>query len=100
MEEYDVQITVERALEKFPSEKPRLISDNGSQYVSRDFAEFLRMAGLQLAGKKGKPAILDEFCKEKSRQLHSLASVSQKRHCSCRGKELDYRSSIHRLPTS
>jgi Transposase and inactivated derivatives len=47
MEEYDVQITIERALEKFPSEKPRLISDNGSQYVSRDFAEFLRMAGLQ-----------------------------------------------------
>jgi len=49
MEEYDVQITIERALEKFPSEKPRLISDNGSQYVSRDFAEFLRMAGLQHA---------------------------------------------------
>jgi len=47
MEEYDVQMTIERALEKFPSEKPRLISDNGSQYVSRDFAEFLRMAGLQ-----------------------------------------------------
>jgi hypothetical protein len=33
-----------------------------------------------LAGKKGRRAILDEFCKEKSRQLHSLASVSQKRH--------------------
>jgi len=49
MEEYDVQITVERALKKFPSEKPRLISDNGSQYVSRDFAEFLRMDGLQHA---------------------------------------------------
>jgi len=47
MEEYDVQITVERALEKFSSEKPRLISDNGSQYISKDFAEFLRMAGLQ-----------------------------------------------------
>ena len=43
MEEYDVQITVERALEK----KPRLISDKGSKYVSRDFTEFLRMAGLQ-----------------------------------------------------
>ncbi|MGC9125831.1 MAG: transposase [Caldisericaceae bacterium] len=28
-------------------ERPRLISDNGSQYVSRDFAEFLRLTGLQ-----------------------------------------------------
>jgi len=53
-----------------------------------------------LAGKKEKRAILDEFCKEKSCQLHSLASVSQKRQCSRRGKELDHRSSIHRLPTS
>ncbi|MGC8596132.1 MAG: transposase, partial [Candidatus Kryptoniota bacterium] len=47
MEEYDVEITIERALEKFPFERPGLISDNGSQYVSRDFAEFLRLTGLQ-----------------------------------------------------
>lgn len=47
MQEYDVQITIQRALEKYPSIKPRLITDNGSQFISKDFAEYLRFAGLQ-----------------------------------------------------
>ena len=47
MQEFDVQITIQRALEKYPDNKPRLISDNGSQYISRDFAEFIKQAGLQ-----------------------------------------------------
>jgi putative transposase len=48
MEEYDVEITLQRALEKYPNEKPRLISDNGSQYyISKDFALFLHEVGLE-----------------------------------------------------
>jgi transposase InsO family protein len=47
MQEFDVQITIQRALEKYPEAKPRLISDNGSQYISKDFAEFIKHAGLQ-----------------------------------------------------
>jgi len=47
MQEYDVQLTIQRALEKHPNVKPRLISDNGSQFISRDFNEFIRLAGLQ-----------------------------------------------------
>jgi transposase InsO family protein len=47
MQEFDVQITVQRALEKYPGVKPRLITDNGSQYISKDFAEYLKFAGLQ-----------------------------------------------------
>jgi len=47
MQEYDVQITLQRALEKYPSVKPRLITDNGSQYISKDFAEYLKFVGLQ-----------------------------------------------------
>jgi len=46
MKEIDVEITVEKALEKFPGVKPRIISDNGSQFLSRDFAEYLKVAGL------------------------------------------------------
>ncbi len=47
MEEHDVEITLQRALEKYPAEKPRLESDNGSQYVLKDFALLLYGAGLQ-----------------------------------------------------
>jgi transposase InsO family protein len=44
METRDVQIVVERALEKLPpgTQKPRLISDNGPQFVSAEFKAFLR----------------------------------------------------------
>jgi len=41
----DVEIVTERALEKLPSnleQKPRLITDNGSQYVSAEFKGYLR----------------------------------------------------------
>jgi len=54
MQEFDVQITIQRALEKYPGysqrdgfPKPRIISDNGSQFISKDFAEYLKFAGLQ-----------------------------------------------------
>ena len=47
MEEYDVQITIQKALEKFPEARPRIISDNGSQFISRDFSQFIKQAGLQ-----------------------------------------------------
>lgn len=47
MQEFDVEITVQRALEKYSGVKPRLITDNGPQYISKDFAEYLKFAGLQ-----------------------------------------------------
>ncbi|HJP17169.1 MAG: hypothetical protein CMD96_06830 [Gammaproteobacteria bacterium] len=37
MTEYDMEITIERALEKYPGVKPEIISDNGIQYISKDF---------------------------------------------------------------
>ena len=47
MTEYDVQITLQRALEKYPGVHPRLISDNGKQFIARDFKEYLRDCGLK-----------------------------------------------------
>lgn len=47
MMEFDVEITVQKALEKFPHYAPRIISDNGSQFISKDFAIYLKFAGLQ-----------------------------------------------------
>lgn len=47
MQQFDVQITLQRALEKYPGFKPRIISDNGPQFIAKDFAEYLKQAGLQ-----------------------------------------------------
>lgn len=44
---YDVEVMVQRALEKYPEENPKIISDNGGQYISKDFQSFLKEAGLQ-----------------------------------------------------
>lgn len=46
MTEPDVECILQRARERFPSEKPRIISDNGPQFIARDFKEFIRIAGM------------------------------------------------------
>jgi putative transposase len=46
MQEYDVEIVAQRARERYPDEQPRIISDNGSQFISKDFKSFLREANL------------------------------------------------------
>jgi putative transposase len=46
MEEIDVETIVQRAREKFPGQKPRIISDNGPQFIAKDFKEFIRIAGM------------------------------------------------------
>ncbi len=46
MKEEDVELIVQKALEKFPGAAPRLISDNGPQFVAKDFKEFIRLAGM------------------------------------------------------
>jgi len=43
MKERDVEIILQRALEKFPEARPRVISDNGPQFISRDFRQFIRL---------------------------------------------------------
>jgi putative transposase len=35
-----------RAKEKYPEAKPRIISDNGPQFIARDFKEFIRISGM------------------------------------------------------
>jgi len=46
MKESDVEIILQRAREKFPDAKPRIISDNGPQFIARDFKEFIRLGGM------------------------------------------------------
>ena len=44
MTEQQVEIVVERAKEKYPNAKPKIISDNGPQFIAKDFKEFLRQS--------------------------------------------------------
>jgi transposase InsO family protein len=46
MEETDVETILQRAREKFPGETPRIISDNGPQFIAKDFKEFIRICGM------------------------------------------------------
>jgi len=46
MREADVEIVLQRAREIFPAAYPRIISDNGPQFVAKDFKEFIRYAGM------------------------------------------------------
>jgi len=46
MTEANVEIVVQRAHEAFPGARPRIISDNGPQYIAKDFKEFIRLSGM------------------------------------------------------
>jgi transposase InsO family protein len=46
MTEQDVEIILQKAREKFPGETPRIISDNGPQFIALDFKKFVRQCGM------------------------------------------------------
>lgn len=47
MTEHDVELVIERAREKAPAGvKPRIITDNGSAFIARDFKEYIRITGM------------------------------------------------------
>jgi len=46
MTEAEVELILQRAKEKYPEAKPRIISDNGPQFIARDFKEFIRISGM------------------------------------------------------
>jgi putative transposase len=46
MTEEEVEIIIQRARERFPGVTPRIISDNGPQFIAKDFKEFIRICGM------------------------------------------------------
>lgn len=46
MTEVDIECILQKAHEVHPTENPRIISDNGPQFIARDFKEFIRLAGM------------------------------------------------------
>jgi transposase InsO family protein len=46
MTEADIEQIIPRARERFPGVNPRIISDNGPQFIAKDFKEFIRICGM------------------------------------------------------
>ena len=46
MKEADIEIILQAAKEKYPEARPRIISDNGPQFIAKDFKEFIRISGM------------------------------------------------------
>jgi transposase InsO family protein len=46
MQEIDVETILQRAREAYPGATPRIITDNGPQFIAKDFKEFIRIAGM------------------------------------------------------
>lgn len=46
MTEGDIEIILQRAKETYLDARPRIISDNGPQFIAKDFKEFIRISGM------------------------------------------------------
>lgn len=46
MTEAAIEVILQRARECYPEARPRIISDNGPQFVAKDFKEFIRVCGM------------------------------------------------------
>lgn len=46
MTEQDVEIVLQRAREAVPGATPRIITDNGPQFIAKDFKVFIRLVGM------------------------------------------------------
>ncbi len=46
MRERDVETILQRAAERFPDARPRIITDNGPQFIARDFKAFICLCGM------------------------------------------------------
>jgi putative transposase len=46
MTEREIEVLMEGAKERFPEARPRIISDNGPQFVAKEFKNFIRISGM------------------------------------------------------
>src|SRR5271155_503119 len=78
MTEAEIEVILQGAKEKHPEAKPRIISDNGPQFLARDFKEFIRISGMRYARKRDPRedvALLPAI----QRQDRALAQIAQTR---------------------
>ena len=72
MTEADIEIILEGAKEKYPEARPRIISDNGPQFIAKDFKEFIRISGHDA---RADLAVLSAI----ERENRALAQIAQRR---------------------
>jgi putative transposase len=46
MKEIDIEAILQLAKERYPDARPRIISDNGPQFIANDFKSFVRLSGM------------------------------------------------------
>jgi transposase InsO family protein len=46
MEEADIEIILQAAKQKYPEARTRVISDNGPQFIAKNFKEFIQISGM------------------------------------------------------
>jgi transposase InsO family protein len=46
MTEPEIELILQRGRERYPQARPRVISDNGPQFVAKDFKSFIRHCGM------------------------------------------------------
>lgn len=46
MKEAEIEVILQRAKERYPQATPRIISDNGPQFIAKDFKEFIRLSSM------------------------------------------------------
>ena len=46
MTEAHIELTLQKAKELYPDARPRIISDNGPQFIAKDFKTFIRQSGM------------------------------------------------------
>jgi transposase InsO family protein len=46
MKESEIEIIIQRSRECYPDASPRIITDNGPQFIAREFKEYIRISGM------------------------------------------------------
>lgn len=86
MTEQDIECILERARERFPGAQPRIISDNGPQFISRDFKAYIRITGMThvrtapyYPQSNGKIERLNKTIKSEAIRIHNPGSLNEAR---------------------
>jgi len=84
VEALDVEILLERAREKFSGVQPALITDNGPQFISREFKGYLEMVGIThrktrfyYPQSNGKVERFMQSCKSESVRKHTALDLNE-----------------------